>query len=51
MVCEGISDDIPPQMTNLNMVIAILMYFLSFHIETRYLPQNHSCVSDVYSLR
>ena len=30
MISERISDDKPPQMTNLNMVIPILMYFLSF---------------------
>ena len=30
MISERISDDIPPQMTNLNMVIPILMYFLIF---------------------
>ena len=29
MISERISDDIPPQMTNLNMVIPILTYFLS----------------------
>ena len=29
MISERISDDIPPQMTNLNMVIPILMYFLT----------------------
>ena len=30
MISEGISDDKPPQMTNLNIVIPILMYFLTF---------------------
>ena len=32
MISERISDDIPPQMTNLNVyiVIPILMYFLTF---------------------
>ena len=30
MVSERISDDMHPQMTNLNMVIPILMYFLTF---------------------
>ena len=40
MISELISDDIPPQMTNLNMVIPILMYFFKvLHIKTRYLPQ------------
>ena len=29
MISERISDDIPPQMKNLNMVIPILMYFLT----------------------
>ena len=30
MISDRIYDDIPPQMKNLNMVIPILMYFLSF---------------------
>ena len=30
MISERISDDIPPQMTKLDMVIPILMHFLSF---------------------
>ena len=50
-VSERISDDIPPQMTNLNMVIPILMYFLTLHIKTRHLLQNISCMSEVYQLR
>ena len=30
MIFEGISDDIPPQMKILNMVVPILMHFCSF---------------------
>ena len=30
MISDRIYDDIPPQMKNLNMVIPILMYFLTF---------------------
>ena len=30
MIFEGISDDMPPQMKALNMVIPILMHFCSF---------------------
>ena len=30
MICERISDDMPPQMKILNMVIPILMHFCSF---------------------
>ena len=29
MISDRISDDIPPQMKNLNMVIPILMYYLT----------------------
>ena len=31
MISERISDDILPQMTNLNMVIPILMYFFNIY--------------------
>ena len=31
MIPERISDDIPPQMTNWNMVIPILMYFVNIY--------------------
>ena len=51
MISERISDDIPPQITNWNMVMPILMPFLKFthhrlesghgDIKTRYLPQKH----------
>ena len=52
MISERISDDIPPQMTNLNMVIPILMYSLSFTNRNQvFAAKNISCVSDVYSLR
>ena len=30
MISERLSDNIPPQVTNWNMVIPILMYFLTF---------------------
>ena len=33
MISDRISDDIPPQMKNLNIVIPILMYFLTINIE------------------
>ena len=33
MISDRISDDIPPQMKNLNIVIPILMYFLAINIE------------------
>ena len=35
MISERISDDIPPQMTNLNMVIPILMYVLTFSYQNQ----------------
>ena len=31
MISDLISDDIPPQMTNWNMVILILMYFVEIY--------------------
>ena len=34
MVSEGISDDIPPQMKILNMVIPILMHYKHFPLKT-----------------
>ena len=43
MISDRIFDDIPPQMKNLNIVIPILMYFLTINIETR----NVSVTSDV----
>ena len=33
MISDHIYDDIPPQMKNLNIVIPILMYFLTINIE------------------
>ena len=33
MISDRISDDIPPQMKNSNIVIPILMYFLAINIE------------------
>ena len=33
MISDRISDDIPPQMKNSNIVIPILMYFLTINIE------------------
>ena len=33
MISDRISDDITPQMKNLNIVIPILMYFLTINIE------------------
>ena len=33
MISDRIFDDIPPQMKNLNIVIPILMYFLTINIE------------------
>ena len=33
MISDRISDDIPPQMKNLNIVIPILTYFLTINIE------------------
>ena len=48
MISDRIYDDIPPQMKILNMVIHILMYFLTFtHRKHFILCKNVSCVSDV----
>ena len=33
MISDRMFDDIPPQMKNLNIVIPILMYFLTINIE------------------
>ena len=38
IISERISDDIPPQMINLNMAIPILMYFLSFTHQNQIFP-------------
>ena len=47
MISERISNDIPLQMTHLNMVIPILIYTSKPGICLKYI----SCMSDVYSLR
>ena len=41
MISERISDDIPPQMTNLNMVIPVLMYFLTFSHQNQAFASKH----------
>ena len=47
MISDRKSDDIPPQMKNLNIVIPILMYFLSINIEKMHcLSRNVSVTSD-----
>ena len=40
-VSERISDDILPQMTNLNMVIPILMYFLTITHQKQVFASKH----------
>ena len=48
MISDRISDDIPPQMKNLNIVIPILMYFLTINIEKCFVfSRNVSVTSDV----
>ena len=48
MISDCIYDDIPPQMKILNMVIPILMHFLTFtHRKQIYFVQNVSFLSDV----
>ena len=48
MISDCIYDDIPPQMKILNIVIPILMYFITFFTsKTLYFVQNVSFVSDV----
>ena len=47
MISDRIYDDIPPQMKILNMIIPILVYFLTSTSETLYFVQNVSFVSDV----
>ena len=47
MISDRIYDDIPPQMKNLNMVIPILMFFLTFTHRKQFFLQNVSFVSDV----
>ena len=52
MISEHISDDIPPQMTNLNTVIHFLMSFFNIYTSKPGIClKNISCMSDVYSLR
>ena len=48
MISDRISDDIPPQMKNLNIVIPILMYFLTINIEKMhcFFLRNVSVTSD-----
>ena len=47
MISDRIFDDIPPQMKNLNIVIPILMYFLTINIEKIHcFLQNVSVTSD-----
>ena len=47
MISDRISDDIPPQMKNLNIVIPILMYFLTINIEKMHcFLRNVSVTSD-----
>ena len=50
MISERISDDIPPQMKNFNMVIPILMHFCSFisnwSVESCH-PTNCDVINDV----
>ena len=48
MIFEHLSDDIPPQMTNWNMVIPILMYFFNIYTSKPGIClKNISCMSDV----
>ena len=48
MISDRIFDDIPPQMKNLNIVIPILMYFLTINIEKMLcFSRNVSVTSDV----
>ena len=46
-ISDCISDDLPPQMKILNMVIPILMHFFSFFYQTgaleRYMPHKTAC--------
>ena len=51
MISERIFDDIPPQMTNLKMVIPSKVYLTFTHQNQAFWRKNISCVSDVYSLR
>ena len=48
MISDRISDDIPPQMKNLNIVIPILMYLLAINIEKMhcFFLRNVSVTSD-----
>ena len=50
MIFDPIYNDIPPQMKNLNIVISILMYFLTKNIEMHFFffSQKVSVGSDVY---
>ena len=45
MISDRISDDIPPQMKNLNIVIPILMYFLTINIEKIHCFSQNVCVT------
>ena len=47
MISELLYDDILPQIKILNMVIPILMYFLTFTSKTLYFVQNVSFISDM----
>ena len=51
MISDRISDDIPPKMTNWNMVFLILMSFFTFTSKQGIYLKKVSCMSDVYSLR
>ena len=47
MISDRLSDDIPPQMKNLNIVIPILMYYLTINVEKIHcFSQNVSVTSD-----
>ena len=47
MISDRISDDIPPKTKNLNIVITILMFFLTINIEKMHcFSQNVSVISD-----
>ena len=50
VISDGITDDIPPQMNSLNIVIPILMHFLTFIRQRHSILHQTSFVSNVKQL-
>ena len=51
MISDRISDDIPPQMKNLNMVIPILMYFCSLILNWRVASHIRLCIIVIIDIK